>query len=261
MDNRPPSRSPLYLLERSDVGVVHLDRELTVVAMNSFARRALPVEDKQPFEKMVLSFHPERSVAKVKFLLDQAECPVSNPPPMTMIINIPERVLLIKVTKLADLRGDTAGYTLIFYDITELVSSEEPTPQKALAPTQTPALPPAKRQLQKIPTVSQNRTVLVDIQTVTHIRSEGHYTWVATAQGSSFCNLNISDLAGRLGTSFLRIHRSYLANLDFAEQILRDEGKVSLKLRGENTALPVARASVQLLLEQLGITDLDAVKN
>ncbi len=261
MDNRQPSRSPLYLLERSDVGVVHLDRELTVVAMNSFARRVLPVEDKQPFEKMVLSFHPERSVAKVKFLLDQAECPVSNPPPMTMIINIPERVLLIKVTKLADLRGDTAGYTLIFYDITELVSNEEPAAPKALAPTQTPALPPVKRQLQKIPTVSQNRTVLVDIQTVTHIRSEGHYTWVATAQGSSFCNLNISDLAGRLGTSFLRIHRSYLANLDFAEQILRDEGKVSLKLRGENTALPVARASVQLLLEQLGITDLDAVKN
>ena len=267
MDNRSPSRSPLYLLERSDVGVVHLDRELTVVAMNSFARRALPVEDKQPFEKMVLSFHPERSVAKVKFLLDQAECPVSNPPPMTMIINIPERVLLIKVTKLADLRGDTAGYTLIFYDITELVSNEEPAaPQamaqaQALAQAQTPALPQAKRQLQKIPTVSQNRTVLVDIHTVTHVRSEGHYTWVSTAQGSSFCNLNISDLAGRLGASFLRIHRSYLANLDFAEQILRDEGKVSLKLRGENTALPVARASVPLLLEQLGITDLDAVKN
>ena len=258
MDNLRPSRSPLYLLERSDVGVVHLDRELTVVAMNSFARRALPVEDKQPFEKMVLSFHPERSVAKVKFLLDQAECPVSNPPPMTMIINIPERVLLIKVTKLSDLRGDTAGYTLIFYDITELVSNEEPVAPKAMALS--PALPPAKRQLQKIPTVSQNRTVLVDIQTVTHIRSEGHYTWVATAQGSSFCNLNISDLAGRLGTSFIRIHRSYLANLDFAEQILRDEGKVSLKLRGENTALPVARTSVQLLLEQLGITDLDAVK-
>ena len=94
--------------------------------MNSFARRALPVEDKQPFEKMVLSFHPERSQTKVKFLLDQAECPVSNPPPMTMIINIPERVLLIKVTKMSDMRGDTFGYTLVFYDITDAVIREEP---------------------------------------------------------------------------------------------------------------------------------------
>ena len=251
MDIRTQTGSPLYLLERFDVGVVHLDRELIVVSMNSFARRALPIEDKQPFEKMVLYFHPERSVAKVKFLLDQSECPVSNPPPMTMIINIPERVLLIKVTKLSDGRGETAGYTLIFYDITDLVSGEEPAALK----------PQAKRQLQKIPTVSQNRTVLVDVNTVTHIRSEGHYTWVGTAHGSSFCNLNISDLAGRLGTSFLRIHRSYLANLDFAEQILRHEGKVSLKLRGESIALPVARATVALLLEQLGITEADALRS
>ena len=47
--------SPLYLLERSDVGLVPLNRDLKVVAMNSFARRALPVEDKESFEKMVLS--------------------------------------------------------------------------------------------------------------------------------------------------------------------------------------------------------------
>lgn len=246
------NRSPLYLLERSDVGVVHLNKELAVVAMNSFARRALPVEEKQPFEKMVLSFHPERSVNKVKFLLDQAECPVSNPPPMTMIINIPERVLLIKVTKLSDLRGETAGYTLIFYDITELVSSDELVSQK----------PQLKRQLQKIPTVSQNRIVLVDVATVSHIRAEGHYTWVGTPGGSSFCNLNISDLAERLdAAAFLRIHRSYLANLDFAEQILRDDGKVSLKLRGENTALPVARANVAGLLERLGIAESDALRS
>ena len=210
MDTRNQFGSPLYLLERSDVGVVQLDHELKVVAMNSFARRALPVEDKQPFEKMVLSFHPERSQAKVKFLLDQAECPVSNPPPMTMIINIPERVLLIKVTKLSDKRGDTAGYTLIFYDITDVVSKEEPAAHK----------PQAKRQLQKIPTVSQNRIVLVNADEVTYIRSEGHYTWVSTAQGSSFCNLNIGDLAERLdGASFLRIHRSYLANLDSAVKL------------------------------------------
>jgi LytTR family transcriptional regulator, CO-responsive transcriptional regulator RcoM len=97
---------------------------------------------------------------------------------------------------------------------------------------------------------------------VTYIRSEGHYTWVSTAQGSSFCNLNISDLAERLdGASFLRIHRSYIANLDFAEQILRDDGKVSLKLRGETTPLPVARTSVPRLLEQLGIAEIEALRS
>lgn len=241
--------SPLYLFERCEVGVVQLDRALKVVAMNSFARRVLPVEEKQPFEKVVLSFHPERSQSKVRFLLDQAECPVSNPPPMTMIINIPERVLLIKVCKLADAQGETSSYTLIFYDITDTVSEAEPAPSR----------PAQKRQLQKIPTVSQNRILLVDADEIVHIRAEGHYTWVSTAQGASFCNLNISDLAERLdGNAFLRIHRSYLANLRFAEQIVRDEGRISLKLRGESNALPVARSSMQRLFEQLGIAELDA---
>jgi hypothetical protein len=238
----------LYLLERSDVGLVQLDRDLKVVAMNSFARRVLPVEDKQPFEKMVLSFHPERSQNKVKFLLDQAECPVSNPPLMTMIINIPERVLLIKVSKMSDMRGDTFGYTLVFYDITDAVSREEP------------GLPRAgvKRQLLKIPTISSNRIVLVDASAVRYVRAEGHYTWVHTAQGtSSFCNLTIGDLEARLDSgSFLRIHRSYVANLDFAEQILRDDGKVTLKLAGgDDHGLPVARTSVPKLLERLGISE------
>ena len=148
MSTRPPPASSLYALERSDVGVVQLDRELRVVSMNSLARRVLPVEEMQPFEKMVLDFHPERSVAKVKFLLDQAECPVGNPPPMTMIINIPERVLLIKVTKMSDVHGATQGYVLIFHDVTDAVSTDTMPAIEALPGT------PAKRQLQKIPTLS-----------------------------------------------------------------------------------------------------------
>jgi hypothetical protein len=236
--------SPLYLLERSEVGLVQLDRDLKVSAMNSYARRVLPVEEKQPFEKMVLSFHPERSQAKVKFLIDQTECPVSNPPPMTMIINIPERVLLIKVARMADLHGDTAGYTLVFYDITDAVSGDEPSAQR----------PDAKRQLQKIPTVSGNRIVLVDAGSVHYFRAEGHYTWVTTQQGSSFCNLTIGDLESRLdAASFLRIHRSYLVNLDHVEQIVRDDGRVTLKLRHEETVLPVSRTSVPKLLQRLGL--------
>jgi len=262
--------SPLYLLERSDVGLVQLDRALHVVSMNSFARRVLPVEDKQPFDKMVLSFHPEQSQHKVKFLLDQAECPVSNPPPMTMIINIPERVLLIKVSKMGDLHGETAGYTLVFYDITEQVMREEPAARQPEAATgaaladaagasaaRGATRPAAKRQLSKIPTVVGSRIVLVDASAVRYVRAEGHYTWVHTAQGSSFCNLNIGDLEARLASSsFMRIHRSYVANLDHAEQILRDDGKVALKLAGgDDGALPVARASVPRLLERLGIAE------
>lgn len=76
--------------------------------MNDFARKVLPVGEKQPFDKLVTSFHPDRSRPKVEFLLDQASsCPMVSAVPLTMIINIPEQVLLIKVTRLGDHLGKT----------------------------------------------------------------------------------------------------------------------------------------------------------
>jgi hypothetical protein len=178
-DSLAPSSSWLYLLERFDVGVVHLDRELRVLGMNDFARRSLPVAEKMPFGKIVTSFHPEAARAKVKFLLGQAECPVNNAPPMAMMINIPDRVLLIKVSKVGD------------------------------------------------------------------------------AQGSQFCNLNIGDLEGRLDPQlFLRVHRSYIVNLSQVDEIVRDEGRMTLRMMGSTPAdIPVSRASAPHLLAQLGLAD------
>ena len=145
--------SPLYLLERFDVGIVRLDADRQVTDMNAFARQVLPVEEKQPFSRMVLDFHPERSRPKVEFLLDQAAvCPVASPPPMTMIINIPERVLLINVSRMSDGLGTTTGYTLVFYDITEFVAAEMP----ADAPRE------ERRRLHKIPSVQGQQIVFVD---------------------------------------------------------------------------------------------------
>ena len=61
------SRQDLYLLEKFEVGVIHLDAQRNVVALNDFARRILPVDEKKPFNKLVTAFHPSRSQPKVKF--------------------------------------------------------------------------------------------------------------------------------------------------------------------------------------------------
>jgi LytTR family transcriptional regulator, CO-responsive transcriptional regulator RcoM len=247
-----PSSSWLYLLERFDVGVVHLDRELHVMGMNDFARRSLPVQEKMPFGKLVTSFHPEAARAKVKFLLGQAECPVNNAPPMAMMINIPDRVLLIKVSKMGDAQGATVGYTLVFYDITEVVSHKV---EDGVA--RSTAEGGEKRQLRKIPTIKKNRVLLVDVPSVSFIRSEGHYTWVHTAQGSQFCNLNIGDLESRLDPQlFLRVHRSYIVNLSQVDEIVRDEGRMTLRMMGSTPVeIPVSRLSAPRLMDQLGLGD------
>jgi hypothetical protein len=211
-----------------------------------------------PFGKIVTSFHPESAKAKVKFLLGQAECPVNNAPPMAMMINIPERVLLIKVSKLGDAQGTTTGYTLVFYDITEVVSKENET-----GTAKEVREDGQKRQLRKIPTIKQNRVLLVDVPSVSFIRSEGHYTWVHTGQGSQFCNLNMGDIESRLDPQlFLRVHRSYIVNLAHVDEIVRDDGRMTLRMMGPTPVdIPVSRGSAPKLLEHMGLAGVMTLKN
>ncbi|GAA4334492.1 LytTR family transcriptional regulator DNA-binding domain-containing protein [Pigmentiphaga soli] len=254
-DRAPAPGSWLYVLERFDIGVVQLDRELRVVGMNEAARRCLPVAEKMPFGKIVTSFHPESSQSKVQFLLGEAECPVNNAPPMTMMINIPDRVLLIKLSKLGDASGATVGYTLVFYDITDAVSHE-------IDPLHGRDGVPSRRLLRKIPTIRQNRVLLIDVADVCFVRAEGHYTWVHTRDRTQFCNITISDLESRLDPGlFLRVHRSYIVNLSFVEEIVRDDGRMTLHMAGaEQARIPVSRGSAPALLEQLGLPGAPAAK-
>jgi DNA-binding LytR/AlgR family response regulator len=240
--------SPLYLLERFDVGIVHLDAEGKVVAMNELARRTLPVDEMKPFGQRVLQFHPERSRPKVEFMLAQsAACPVANPPPMTMIINIPERVLLIKVTRVSDSAGEPSGYTLVFYDMTDIVSA-------APAPAQAPDESDQRRRLLKIPAVAGHRMLLVDAGDILALHSDGHYTRVVTADANHFCNLSIGDLEGRLDPGeFMRVHRSHIVRLSAISSLSREGGRLEALLVSGGTPVPVSRGSAAGLLARLGM--------
>lgn len=240
------SQPGLHWFEKFQEGVIHLDGQHNVVAMNDYARQVLPVEEKQPFNKLVTSFHPERSKAKVKFLLDQASgCPMANAIPMTMIINIPEQVLLIKVSRLGDFKGDTTGFILVFYDVTHVVSQ----PEQPIEPvTKT-------MRLSRIPTVANQGVSFVDNADVLCLESQAHYTRVFTREGQHFCNLSIGDLELRLDPSqFVRVHRRFIVNMRAVRELGRDGSKTHLVLKGASALhVPVARSEVAHVREALGL--------
>ena len=105
--------------------------------------------------------------------------------------------------------------------------------------------------------------LLVDVPSVSFIRSEGHYTWVHTGQGSQFCNLNMGDIESRLDPKFfLRVHRSYIVNLSHVDEIVRDDGRMTLRMMGPTAIeIPVSRGSAPKLLEQLGLAGVVSVKS
>jgi hypothetical protein len=237
----------LYLFEKFDVGVIHLDAQRSVLAMNDYARRVLPVSDKQPFDKLVTSFHPERSKPKVNFLLDEASgCPMANAVPMTMIINIPEQVLLIKVSRLGNEKNETTGFVLVFYDVTQVVAQEP-----ALA-----EIPARNMRLSRIPMVSNQKVSFVDTGDVLSLESQAHYTRVLTREGYHFCNLSIGDLQLRLDPAqFMRVHRCFIINLQAVQELGREGSKTHVILKGKHSQpVPVSRAEVGRLREALGIS-------
>ena len=246
MDSKTVATPSLYLFEKFEAGVIHLDAQRNVVAMNDYARRVLPVDEMQPFDQLVTSFHPVRSKSKVKFLLDEASgCPMANAVPMTMIINIPEQVLLIKVSRLGDARGETTGFALVFYDVTQLVSQE-----------QAPAEPPARNmRLSRIPMVANQKVAFVETQDVLSLESQAHYTRVLTREGYHFCNLSIGDLQLRLDPAqFMRVHRCFIVNLQAIHELGREGSKTHVILKGKNRqAVPVARGEVSRLRGALGL--------
>jgi len=246
MDTKNASAQSLYLFEKFDVGVIHLDAQRNVRAMNDFARQVLPVDEKQPFGALVTSFHPARSQPKVNFLLDEASrCPMSNAVPMTMIINIPEQVLLIKVSRMGDKNNETTGFVLVFYDVTKVVSQADSGVDLA----------PANMRLSRIPMVANQKVSFVDICDVLCLESQAHYTRVLTADGYHFCNLSIGDLELRLDPAqFKRVHRRFIVNLKAVLELGRDGSKTHLVLKGKkNQSVPVSRNEVSRLREALGL--------
>jgi DNA-binding LytR/AlgR family response regulator len=55
---------------------------------------------------------------------------------------------------------------------------------------------------------------------------------------------------------FVRVHRSYIVNLLQVDEIVRDEGRMTLRMMGSTPAdIPVSRSSAPRLMDQLGLGD------
>jgi len=245
-----------HKLEQFNPGMVWLDAANRVVALNDVAMQILGPTAEQTIGIGradligidVLKMHPEKSRDKLAFLLkseDSPGCPVKSPPPMAMMINIPDRVLMIKVSKMLGAKG-IMGTCMIFYDLTEVttVASREST--AATRP----------RILQKIPVYRKNRIVLVDLKNVVRFEGEGHYTSIETLDDRFLCNLSLSDLEERLNPEvFFRVHRSHIVNLNYVVEIERvDDNVMAIMEDKGRTHVPVSRNHVNQFKEFLGLS-------
>lgn len=231
-----------HQLQRFDPGIVWLDANNHIMGMNSVATSILGIDAEAIIGQEILQFHPEKSRSKVKWLLEETACPIESPPPMTMMINIPDRVLLIKVSKVLASKKDV-GTCMVFFDLTEMTTSPHKNEDDADKP----------RLLFKLPVHKQKKVMLVDLTEVVHFKAEGHYTTVYTKAEDYLCNLSLSELEARLPPEkFVRVHRSHMINLSFAKSFEKEDDQCNIVMMNDVT-IPISRSKVKMLKKMLGL--------
>lgn len=249
-----------HRLEQFNPGVVWLDAQGRVSAFNDVAlqilgpagEQSLGVAQDRLFGIDVVQLHPAKSREKLRFLIqsrDAGGCPVKSPPPVAMMINIPDRLLMLKVSRMSDMNG-TCGTCMIFYDLTDLTTEPSSESPESLGGTPSPP-----RRLFKIPVYRKNRVILIDLKDIVRFQGDGHYTTIATKDDRYLSNLSLTDLEQRLDSSvFLRVHRSHIVNLQYAVELVKAEDSVNLVMDdGEHSVVPVSRSRAALLKEWLGV--------
>ncbi len=235
-----------YMLNRLPVGAVTLDAQGRVVSFNDAAAAILGGDAlREAVGKEICSVHSPSAGSKIEWLLRQAGSD-GETGDASMIIDMPGKVLQLRVAKLKDGRSGS-GYCMIFYDITAFMpAAVEASP--AAGDTSPPKL------FFKVPVSIKDRVVLLDVDQVAFLRAEGHYSHVHTAAGRFFCNLPLSQLEPRLPERFVRVHRSYIVNIARASGVCNRDKQLVIAIEGEpGHEIPVSRNNAPRLRHLLGV--------
>jgi two-component system, LytTR family, response regulator LytT len=110
--------------------------------------------------------------------------------------------------------------------------------------------------VERIPVVSGGETILLDWEELHYARADGDYSRVHTYDRSYLCTRSLRALEEALPADrFVRIHRSYLVNLDKVAAVRRaGSDRIRLALDdAERTELDVARRQSKAVRERLRI--------
>ena len=107
----------------------------------------------------------------------------------------------------------------------------------------------------KLAVMKENRTIFLDLDEITYIKADAHYSSVYDMKTHYFCNLSLSDLEKRLPEdAFLRVHRSFIVNTSKVKGLERagDHGKLLFDREGTNS-VPISRGRFREIHAVFGI--------
>ena len=99
------------------------------------------------------------------------------------------------------------------------------------------------------------RTVLLSIEDIVFLSARNKSTYAHTFENQYLVDLTLGDLEAKLSKeSFVRVHRSYMVNLNKIKEILRVDGAYAVVVSDrDETHVPVARRQARHFREAVGI--------
>ena len=229
-----------YILNRLPIGVVMLDRDYRLVSFSQTAASLLgETRIHEGLGQTIQSLHTADARGKIEWLIEQSKQEGTSGF-ASMVINVPDTVIQLRTIQLKDSHG-VSGYCLLLYDITTLTSQPAAADGGSLF---------------KLPIANGGgRVALLDIDRVTFLRAEGHYTQVHEGKRHFFCGLSLSQLESRLPKErFLRVHRSYIVNLAKAESVHHEGEQLVISMQGApDDRIPVSRGNIPRVRHLLGV--------
>ncbi len=132
-----------------------------------------------------------------------------------------------------------------------------PSEAERLPSAPMPASAPERKlpETSRLPYEKDGKTYLVGFDKVAAIRADGHYTAAYLESGQVFCPWSITQAAQSVPAGFVRVHRSWLVNIDLVAGFERgkDNGWCLMQdVRGLDR-VPVSRAQMAAVREALGL--------
>jgi len=112
-----------------------------------------------------------------------------------------------------------------------------------------------EQDFRKIAVRKGGRTVLLAIEDIVFLSARNKSTYAHTFENQFLVDASLGDLEDRLvREGFVRVHRSFVVNLDKVKEILRQDGAyVVVAGDRDETHIPVARRQVKGFREAVGI--------
>ena len=109
------------------------------------------------------------------------------------------------------------------------------------------------QQAERIPVEKSGKKLLVSTEKIHYIMAKDDYSYLHTEADRYLSTVSLAQLEIKLEPfGFFRVHRRYLVNLSFVEEVTPvSGGTLSLKLTGEEEAVPVSRRRVATLKKAL----------